>query len=167
MTADAVVDDAEAKEIDELMKKYQSSQEQSLPTVEGEEKKEIKPGILTKMLVSSLAGVSKILARKTDVKEWELDDHDQKDLVEALAPFESELYKLLQYIKYLPLAVFSIGYTFRVIDGMKNRKKNEKEKIEKEKQEKLKAAEEEKKLADKKEEKKEGDKNGAQPDKKD
>ena len=50
MTADAVVDDAEAKEIDELMKKYQSLQEQSLPTVKGEEKKEIKPGILTKML---------------------------------------------------------------------------------------------------------------------
>lgn len=162
MTAD--VTDAETKEIDDLMKKYQSSSEQSLPSPDGEEKKkEIKPGILTKMLVSSLAGVSKILARKTEVKEWELDDRDQNDLETALAPFEDELYKLLQYIKYLPLAIFSIGYTFRVIDGMKNKSKNLKDRIEKEKQEKLKAAEEEKKLT----EKKGGEKTEPQLDKKD
>lgn len=156
------VSDTESKEIDDLMRKYQTSPEQTLPAPDGEEKKEIKSGILTKMLVSSLAGVSKILSRKTEVKEWELDDRDQKDLENALAPFESELYKLLQYIKYLPLAVFSIGYTFRVIDGMKNREKNAKKKIEEDKTEKLKSVEEDKKVA---EQKKENEK--IEPDKKD
>ena len=151
---DEVKPDIETSEIDALMKKYQTSAEQSLPFPEGEEKKEIKPGMLTKMLVSSLAGVSKILARKTEVKEWELDDHDQHDLESALAPFESELYKLLQYIKYLPIAIFSIGYTFRVIDGMKNRKKNAEKKMEEDKQEKIKTAEEEKKTTVKEGEKK-------------
>lgn len=150
MTVD--ISTVETKEIDDLMKKYRTSSEQTLPAPDGTTpQKEIKAGVLTEMLVSSLTGVSKILARKTTVKAWELDEHDQKDLKSALAPFESELYKLLQYIKYLPLAIFAIGYTFRVIDGMKDKKKMDRDRIEKEKRDKLKAAEEEKKLLEKKE----------------
>lgn len=80
--------------------------------------------ILTpEMLGRSVQPISKIIAKKTQIPEIELDDEDVEQLTNALQPFADELDQLIRYIKYLPIALFSGMYAIRIYTGWHEKKK--------------------------------------------
>ena len=84
--------------------------------------------ILTpEMLGRSVQPISKIIAKKTQIPEIELDDEDVDQLTNALQPFADELDQLIQYIKYLPIALFSGMYVIRIYQGWQDKHKKSKQ----------------------------------------
>ena len=84
--------------------------------------------ILTpEMLGRSVQPISKIIAKKTQIPEIELDDEDVDQLTNALQPFADELDQLIKYIKYLPIALFSGMYAIRIYQGWQDKHKKSKQ----------------------------------------
>ena len=84
--------------------------------------------ILTpEMLGRSVQPISKIIAKKTQIPEIELDDEDVDQLTNALQPFADELDQLIKYIKYLPIALFSGMYAIRIYQGWQDKRKKSKQ----------------------------------------
>jgi hypothetical protein len=145
---------SEAEEINELINRYVDEHKSPVDKQDEEQEEEKKkeeeknlPGNIGRMLVSAFSGVTKIFARKLDIPEVAFTPDDEKELEDALAPFEDQLMELIKYIVYLPLIIFAIGYTARVIDGVQKKKEKavrEKEQKEKERKEELKKQEEKK-----------------------
>lgn len=101
---------------------------------EGEEKENepasLKHSILTpKKVAASVQPISRMMARKLDIASAELTDEDVKDLAEALEPFKDQLDKIITILPYIPLILFSIGYTARIWDEKSKKKKTKKKKI--------------------------------------
>jgi len=113
------------KELNDLLKKFDETSES--PVVEAQQpamekgKEEIVQQV-TEKLVMSLGSLSRMVARHTQVPEIELTDEDKKDLQGALQPLVEMLVDYAEYIKYLPLITFVIGYGVRVADGFKKKK---------------------------------------------
>ena len=82
----------------------------------------------SRLLVNTLASFSKIASRKFKIPEIELTDEDKEDLKNALIPFEDKLIEWIKYLPYLPLAIFVIGYSFRIYTAYKEKKDKEKQK---------------------------------------
>ena len=84
--------------------------------------------ILTpEMLGRSVQPISKIIAKKTQIPEIELDDEDVDQLTNALQPFADELDQLIKYVKYLPIALFSGMYAIRIYQGWQDKHKKSKQ----------------------------------------
>ena len=81
----------------------------------------------SRLLVNALASFSKIASRKFKIPEIELTDEDKEDLKNALIPFEDKLGEWIKYLPYLPLAIFVMGYSFRVYTAYKEKKDKEKQ----------------------------------------
>jgi hypothetical protein len=81
----------------------------------------------SRMIVNALGSLSKIASRKFQIPEIELTNEDKDDLSNALIPFEDQLSKWIQYLPYLPLAIFSIGYIGRIWISYKDKKAKDKE----------------------------------------
>ena len=79
------------------------------------------------MLGRSVQPISKIIAKKTQIPEIELDDEDVDQLTNALQPFADELDQLIKYIKYLPIALFSGMYAIRIYQGWQDKRKKSKQ----------------------------------------
>ena len=80
----------------------------------------------SRLLVNALGSFSKIASRKFKIPEIELTDEDKEDLKNALIPFEDKLGEWIKYLPYLPLAIFVMGYSFRVYTAYKEKKDKEK-----------------------------------------
>ena len=114
------------KELNDLLKKFDETSES--PVVEAQQQPAMEKGKeeivqqVTEKLVMSLDSLSRMVARHTQVPEIELTDEDKKDLQGALQPLVEMLVDYAEYIKYLPLITFVIGYGVRVADGFKKKK---------------------------------------------
>jgi len=81
----------------------------------------------SRVIVNALASFSKIASRKFKIPEIELTEDDKEDLTNALIPFEDKLSEWIQYLPYLPLAIFVIGYLGRIFIAYKEKREKEKQ----------------------------------------
>jgi len=113
-------------ELNNLLKKFDETSES--PVVEAQQQPAMEKGKdeivqqITEKIVMSLGSISRMVARHTQVPEIELTEEDKKDLHGALQPLVEMLVDYAEYIKYLPLITFVIGYGVRVADGFKKKK---------------------------------------------
>ena len=113
-------DDKEDKTIEDLMKDFNNQEKTQSNTVN------VKHIFTPELLTNSIASITNIIARWSEIPEIKFSDADKEDLTNALEPFRDKLDILLKYLPYLPLGMFSIGYGMRVISGMKNKKEKKK-----------------------------------------
>ena len=126
---------SDEKDIDKLLKKFESSGDQGPnagPDVEAPQQPGEQPQasavqhVLTpENFARSLGSLTKIIARRADMPEMAFTDDDVADLTAALVPFQDNLDAIIKYLPYLPLAMFATGYGLRVYGGFK-RKSDEK-----------------------------------------
>ena len=117
---------SESDEIDKILKSYSIDSSTSTATaVNGDTVTQPKnEHILTPELLSnSLESITKLMARKSGIKEIEFTKQDNEDFINALKPFEDKLDEILKYLPYAPLIIFSVGYTIRIYGGFKEQKK--------------------------------------------
>ena len=114
------------KELNDLLKKFDETSES--PVIEQQQPPATEKGnaeiikVVSEKIVISLGSFSRMVARHTQVPEIELTDEDKKDLTDAIQPLVEMLVDYADYIKYLPLIAFVIGYGMRVSDGLKRKK---------------------------------------------
>lgn len=82
---------------------------------------------LISAFVSALSGISKIGSEHTGIKSLALTPSDEKTLQNALAPMSKYLMQMLTFLPYLPLIVFAIGYTGRVMSEVSAKRKEKEE----------------------------------------
>jgi len=116
------------KELNDLLKKFDETSESPVvteqqPATEKGNAEIIK--VVAEKIVISLGSFSRMVARHTQVPEIELTDEDKKDLTDAIQPLVEMLVDYAEYIKYLPLIAFVIGYGMRVSDGFKKKKQQQ------------------------------------------
>jgi len=115
------------KELNDLLKKFDETSESPVVQAQQPAMEKGKDEIIqevTEKIIMSLSSFSRMVARHTQVPEIELTEEDQKDLHGALQPLVEMLVDYAEYIKYLPLITFVIGYGVRVADGFKKKKQN-------------------------------------------
>ena len=101
-----------------------NSQSQPNPELNGQPQPPAQEPIFTpENLARSLQPISRMLSRRTDIKAIELTDDDVKDLGNALEPFKDQLVKLITLVPFLPLFLFSIGYSIRIYIEYRDKKK--------------------------------------------
>ena len=116
------------KELNDLLKKFDETSESPVVT---EQQPATEKGnaeitkVVAEKIVVSLGSFSRMVARHTQVPEIELTDEDKKDLTDAIQPLVEMLVDYADYIKYLPLIAFVIGYGMRVSDGFKKKKQQQ------------------------------------------
>jgi hypothetical protein len=88
-----------------------------------EENEEKKPDSLLVAFVSALKGITQIISQHTGLKSIALTDDDEQTLIVALKPLEKYIMGLVDFFVYMPLIVFSLGYTLRILDEMKEKRK--------------------------------------------
>lgn len=123
---------SESDEIDKILKSYSidSSTSTSTATIDNDNTvtQSKNEHILTPELLSnSLESITKLMARKSGIKEIEFTKQDSEDFINALKPFEDKLDEILKYLPYAPLIIFSVGYTIRIYGGFKEQKKLKKD----------------------------------------
>ena len=111
-------------EFDDLLKHFPDEEEGN-----DNEKKIPDADTMIYGFVAALQGVTKIISEHADIPEVALTDDDVQTLSQALKPLASWIMSVVQYMIYLPLIVFSVGYTLRVIQGLKHRKERKKKEI--------------------------------------
>jgi hypothetical protein len=108
---------------EEKMEDDFSDFDEKLFSNEKEENGEKKPDSLLIAFVSALKGITQIISQHTGLKSIALTDDDEQTLIVALKPLEKYIMGLVDFFVYMPLIVFSLGYTLRVLDEMKEKKK--------------------------------------------
>jgi hypothetical protein len=78
--------------------------------------------------VEVIASMTTIVSEHTGLKSVALTEADKKTLIEGLKPLSKYISSMLNYIIYMPLIIFSIGYTLRILKEMKDKKKVKNEK---------------------------------------
>ncbi len=74
--------------------------------------------------IDALKGISEIVAEHTHIESIRLTAADCETLKTALKPLEKYIMQFLNLMIYLPLIVFAIGYTMRIITEIKDKKKD-------------------------------------------
>ena len=74
--------------------------------------------------IEALKGISEIVAEHTHIESIRLTAADCETLKTALKPLEKYIMQFLNLMIYLPLIVFAIGYTMRIITEIKDKKKD-------------------------------------------
>lgn len=101
-----------------------NNQSQANPELNGQTQPPAQEPIFTpENLARSLQPISRMVSRRTDIKSIELTDDDVKDLGNALEPFKDQLVKLITLVPFLPLFLFSIGYSIRIYIEYRDKKK--------------------------------------------
>ena len=75
----------------------------------------------------ALQGITTIISEHTKLQSVALTDNDVSTLKSALKPFVNQIMKLVDIIIYLPLITFIIGYTLRILDEIKTKRKLKKQ----------------------------------------
>ena len=124
----------ESDNIDKYMKEFEKSQ-----ALETEQKSAVQHILTPKSIASSIANITKMIARWSEIPEIEFSKDDETDFANALEPFANQLDELLKYLPYLPLGIFVVGYSMKIISGFREkRKRNSTEKAKREKKQRKK-----------------------------
>ena len=115
------LDETEQNIIDDLFKDVDLNQE---PEITQETKQNATN--LTHALVSAFKGITTLYAEKTGYTSVALTDSDCKELEKALIPLGDEILKLVAVLPYLPLILFAVGYTMRVLSEISQKRKEKK-----------------------------------------
>ena len=78
---------------------------------------------LTHALVGAFKGITNLYAEKTGYNSIALTDSDCKELEKALIPLGDEILKLVAVLPYLPLILFAVGYTMRILAEISEKRK--------------------------------------------
>ncbi len=115
------LDETEQNKIDDLFKDVDLNQE---PEITQETKQNATN--LTHALVGAFKGITNLYAEKTGYNSVALTDSDCKELEKALIPLGDEILKLVAVLPYLPLILFAVGYTMRVLSEISQKRKERK-----------------------------------------
>lgn len=74
--------------------------------------------------IEALKGISEIVAEHTGIQSIRLTETDCNTLKTALKPLEKYIMSLLNYMIYLPLIIFAVGYTLRIVSELRDKKKD-------------------------------------------
>ena len=77
-------------------------------------------------LVMALQGITKVISEHTGLQSVKLTDEDVDTLSDALKPLASWIVQFMDLLIYMPLIVFAIGYTLRILDEITEKKKSRK-----------------------------------------
>ena len=115
------LDETQNKKIDDLFKDVNLEPEPEITP-------EIKQNAtnLTHALVGAFKGITNLYAEKTGYNSIALTDNDCEELEKALIPLGDEILKLVAVLPYLPLILFAVGYTMRVISEISQKRKEKK-----------------------------------------
>ena len=112
-------------ELKERIENELLKEEEEVSEEEGEEEEISEGEISTEKIAEAFRGISLILSRKFEIPEIELTDQDVQDLASALLPLRDTLSKYSQYFPYLPLIIFVLGYSARVIIGIRKKREGQ------------------------------------------
>ena len=74
-------------------------------------------------LVMAIQGITKVISEHTGLQSVKLTDEDVDTLSDALKPLASWIVQFMDLLIYMPLIVFAIGYTLRILDEITEKKK--------------------------------------------
>ncbi len=74
--------------------------------------------------IEAIKGITEIISEHTGLMSVRLTDNDCKTLNVALKPLEKYIMNMVNMFIYLPLIVFAIGYTLRIISEVRDKKKD-------------------------------------------
>ena len=77
-------------------------------------------------LVMAIQGITKVISEHTGLQSVKLTDEDVATLSDALKPLASWIVQFMDLLIYMPLIVFAIGYTLRILDEVTEKKKSKK-----------------------------------------
>jgi hypothetical protein len=89
----------------------------------------LQPDDLIYSFLLAVQGITQVIGEHTQLKSVVLTDQDLKILTNALQPLKKYIIQLVNYIIYLPLITFMIGYSLRIVNEMKNKKKLKKNEV--------------------------------------
>lgn len=116
------LDESQNKKIDDLFKDVNLEPEPEITT----ETKQNATN-LTHALVGAFKGITNLYAEKTGYNSIALTDSDCKELEKALIPLGDEILKLVAVLPYLPLILFAVGYTMRILSEVSEKRKLKKQ----------------------------------------
>ena len=82
--------------------------------------------MVIKPLVMALQGITKVISEHTGLESVKLTDEDVATLSDALKPLASWIVQFMDLLIYMPLIVFAIGYSLRILDEVTEKKKSKK-----------------------------------------
>ena len=74
-------------------------------------------------LVMAIQGITKVISEHTGLQSVKLTDEDVDTLSDALKPLASWIVQFMDLLIYMPLIVFAIGYSLRILDEVTEKKK--------------------------------------------
>lgn len=77
-------------------------------------------------LVMAIQGITKVISEHTGLQSVKLTDEDVDTLSDALKPLASWIVQFMDLLIYMPLIVFAIGYSLRILDEVTEKKKSRK-----------------------------------------
>ena len=89
----------------------------------------LQPDDLIYSFLLAVQGITQVIGEHTQLRSVVLTDQDLKILTNALQPLKKYIIQLVNYIIYLPLITFMIGYSLRIVNEMKNKKKLKKNEV--------------------------------------
>ena len=114
------------KEIDpELQKILDSVTNEKENTETNNEASKMPQGseMVIRPLVMAIQGITKVISEHTGLQSVKLTDEDVDTLSDALKPLASWIVQFMDLLIYMPLIVFAIGYTLRILDEITEKKK--------------------------------------------
>ena len=117
------------KEIDpELQKILDSVTNEKENTETNNEASKMPQGseMVIRPLVMAIQGITKVISEHTGLQSVKLTDEDVDTLSDALKPLASWIVQFMDLLIYMPLIVFAIGYSLRILDEVTEKKKSKK-----------------------------------------
>ena len=109
-------------ELDDILNAVDKSDNPDTENKDNKDNSQNSEAILYAFLMA-LQGITIVISDHTKLKSIALTDGDVNTLQSALKPFVSYIMQLVDIIIYLPLITFAIGYTLRIVDELKTKRK--------------------------------------------
>lgn len=74
--------------------------------------------------LEAVKGITEVISEHTGLQSVKLTDKDVDTLKVALKPLEKYIMSMINMFIYLPLIVFAIGYTLRIVSEVRDKKKD-------------------------------------------
>ena len=119
-------EDEKEKEIDpELQKILDSVTNEKENTETNNEASKMPQGseMVIRPLVMAIQGITKVISEHTGLQSVKLTDEDVDTLSDALKPLATWIVQFMDLLIYMPLIVFAIGYSLRILDEVTEKKK--------------------------------------------
>ena len=110
-------------ELDDILNAVDKSDN---PDTENKDNSQNSDAILYAFLMA-LQGITVVISEHTKLQSVALTDNDVHTLQSALKPFVSYIMQMVDIIIYLPLITFTIGYTLRILNEIKTKRKLKKQ----------------------------------------